>query len=55
MLDWPAGVPPGPERFLFPRLLPIRVSGPCRVKDPGKARPAQPAPQASLTRRAAIR
>ena len=32
MPDWPAGVPRGPG-LPVSRLLPIRVSGPVRVKD----------------------
>ena len=49
------GRPPGAWGAPVSRLLPVRVSGPVRVKDRAGSRPAEPAPQASLTRRAAIR
>ena len=46
---------PGAWGALFPGCCRSRVSGPVRVKDRAGSRPAEPAPQASLTRRAAIR
>ena len=54
MPDWPAGFPRGPGVPLFPGAA-DPGERPCGVKDRAGTRPAQPAPQASLTRRAAIR
>ena len=54
MPDWPAGVPRGLGIPCFPAAADpgerLRAG-----QGPGRARPAQPAPQASLTLRAAIR
>ena len=57
MPDWPAGLVGAAWGLAcpVPRLLPIRVSGSVRVKDRAEPGRREPAPQASLTRRAASR
>jgi hypothetical protein len=57
MPDWLAGLLLGPGAVvcLVPRLLPIRVSGPVRVKDRAQPGRRSRRRQASLTLRAAIR